>query len=248
MRWKDGAGLASAIGCCLTMAFGMWNSQANATPPVPDSAAPAAPGWTNWPELDGWTGWTQNKVKGDITIYEKRMEGQEVLGFGGETILEVDIETACSVIGDFNNYPAWMKYNILSQPLSGDGEIQGHLYMVFDPPFPLSDRDYMTWAYRDSHPSGLWILGADSLESELDKKEDCCVRAVLYAAFFLEDLGNNQTRIVVKVITDLRGALPGWLKNLIAEDWPTDTLSGIQQRLASGQTQQHAQCLRGVFD
>jgi hypothetical protein len=103
------------------------------------SAAAAAP-----PPPDTGKGWEHVGTKDGIATYKRAVPGSKLLDFGGETVIDRDVETLCSVLTDYDRYPQWVDSLTEIGVLKREGPRAVQYYQVFDLPWPMSDREFVS--------------------------------------------------------------------------------------------------------
>jgi hypothetical protein len=159
------------------------------------------------------------------------VEDSKFYAFRGETTYDAEMERVLDVLMDNDRRTEWMmrleKCEVLEQP----SPYEYVLYLHFNLPMPLSDRDYVYRGIMKSLPTGQVEL---SLVSEEHPKspETVGVRANLIdSRYLLTPQPDGTTHVAVEIMTDPRGSIPAWLVNLIQRSWPVETLNGIRAQL-----------------
>ena len=115
-------------------------------------------------------------------------------------------------------------------------------WIRFELPFPLSDRDYLLRATGDiDADKKVFVANIRSVNHPDRGVNDCCVRAEAYRTYYRFQAipGQNKTKIEVEVHTDPKGMLPGWLVNMVQEDWPRETLLSLAREAAKDEIPSH---------
>ena len=151
--------------------------------------------------------------------------------FRGETTYDAQMERVLHVLMDNDRRTEWVmrleRCEVLEQP----SEFEYVLYLAFDLPIPLSDRDYVYRGRVSRLPTGQVVLSMSS-EEHPEAPETVGVRANLVdSRYLLTPQDDGTTHVAVEIMTDPRGSIPAWLVNFIQRSWPVETLNGIRAQL-----------------
>jgi len=180
--------------------------------------------------------WSVIMNKQGVEVARKVMPNSSLFAFRGEGVMNVNIATLVSVLLDDAIATEWVdlqaEHTVLRQP-SPDKKI---IYEMYDLPWPVTDRDYvLTEIAKYDDEAKVFTLDFESVDDPAKPKQSCCVRAMAYRTYWrLTKVSDTSTKVEVEVFTDPKGSLPAWLINLIQEDWPWKTISGLVKRANQG--------------
>ena len=180
--------------------------------------------------------WKVIMTKAGVEVAQKSVPGSPLMAFRGEGVMDVPIATLVSVLLDDDLATEWVDLQAEHWVISQPSENKKVLYERYDLPFPIDDRDYVITevaTYDDANT--VFTLDFESVSDPAKPPSDCCVRAMAYRTFWrLTKVDDWNTKVEVEVHTDPKGMLPSWLINLIQEDWPWKTISGLVKRAKKG--------------
>jgi len=181
-------------------------------------------------------GWDLVGVTDGVEVSRKTIPGSNLFAFRGETISDIPASILSSVILNDPIGPEWVDLMYLSQHLARYDEHTKLVHQGYDLPWPIQDRDYVLKESANyDQEAKIFTLIFQSVEDPLMPVNDCCVRAIANRTFwYLEVLPSGKTKVIVEVNTDPKGFLPGWLVNLIQEDWPHNTINALFSQVAKG--------------
>lgn len=186
-----------------------------------------AQGQTNWQRVDTEEG---------VEVFQRDAQHMEGIAFRGELVADVHIGKVISVFIDPDERPNWVYRHSEERQLQRDENRQqqwSERYWVrVDMPMPTTDRDYVfETEYEFDHDDKVVFARLRSVEDRRARERDCCVRARSITNYTVEPIeGEEKTRIIVEVETDLGGNLPGWLTRRAEQDWPVETLTALAER------------------
>lgn len=166
-----------------------------------------------------------------VAVYRKEVEGSPLVAFRGETELDATPEQVLWVLATNERRTEWVDMCAESRVLERLGPFDQVIYQRFALPWYLSDRDYVYRATAVRTEEGGVELRLASCEHAA-APETCGVRArLIESRYLLTPLPGGKTRITVEIHTDPMGMVPKWLVNVVQEEWPQKTLSGIRAQL-----------------
>ena len=181
-------------------------------------------------------GWELVGITDGVEVSRKVVPGSNLFAFRGETITDMPATTLSSIILDDPIGPEWVDLMYLSKKLVRYDDHTKLIHQGYDLPWPIQDRDYVMKQTATYDQQGkVFTLIFQSVEDPMMPVQECCVRAAAYRTFWhLEVLPTGRTKVIVEVNTDPKGSLPGWLINLIQEDWPHATINALLLRGSKG--------------
>lgn len=181
-------------------------------------------------------GWDLVGVTDGVEVSRRMVPNSNLFAFRGEAVSSVPVSLLSSLILNDPLGPEWVDLMNASKELQRYDQYTKLIYQGYDLPWPIQDRDYvMKQIASYDQEQQIFTATFQSVEDALMPEQECCIRAMAYRTFWhLEALPSGQTKIIVEVNTDPRGSLPGWLVNLIQEDWPHKTINALLKRVNDG--------------
>ena len=181
-------------------------------------------------------GWELLNTDNNIEVARKTMPGSALFAFRGEADLALPIGVLVTTLLVDEYGPEWVDLMNKSVMVSEESPEIKVVHQEYDMPWPVSDRDFvMRQVSMFDEESRVYTLKFESVEDASMPIQDCCVRARAFRTFWrLQSQGNGTTHVEVEVFTDPKGYLPSWLVNLIQQDWPSNTIMGLERRAKVG--------------
>ena len=180
--------------------------------------------------------WKVIMTKAGVQVAQQSVPGSPLMAFRGEGVMDVPIATLVSVLLNDDIATEWVDLQAEHYVIRQPSEDKKLIYERYDLPFPIDDRDYViTQVASYDEANKVFTLDFESVSDSAKPALDCCVRAMAYRTFWrLTKVDDWNTKVEVEVHTDPKGMLPSWLINLIQEDWPWKTISGLVKRAKKG--------------
>lgn len=181
-------------------------------------------------------GWDLVGLTNNIEVARQSIEDSPLFAFRGETITDIHISVLAGLLLQDRLGTEWvdlMSQSYMIERMGADAKV---IRQVYDLPWPVQDRDYvMRQDAAYDVDSKVFTLHFQSISSAREPVNACCIRAEATRTYWrLQQLSDGRTRVSVEVITDPRGSLPSWLINLIQQDWPSNTITGLLARARAG--------------
>ena len=181
-------------------------------------------------------GWELVSNKGGVESARKTIPNSPLFAFRGRMLTDIPLAKLSSLLLDDKKGPEWVDLMNISYNIERKDEYTKIIRQGYDLPWPISDRDYvMKQVAHFDKENKTFTLSFSSSEHPKAPIYSCCIRAQTYRTYWkLRVLDNGRTQAEVEVYTDPKGSLPAWLINLIQQDWPYNTLTGLIKRVTKG--------------
>jgi hypothetical protein len=176
--------------------------------------------------------WKFIKEVDGIKIYTRQQENSPVKGFKGELNLDASPEKLQEMITDVKNFDKWDE-DVKEMMVFYSEKNKGYkYYLVFDVPWPLTDRDLCLEAKIESNPStGIITITSQPLFNAIPEKPDK-VRITKYSQkWTIQPLGNGQVHLVLEGFVDPAGSIPAWLINMVIANTPLNILKAVREHI-----------------
>ena len=175
--------------------------------------------------------WEVVDDKDGIQVSRIKIEGSDIFGFKGSTVIDAPIGKVFDVLVDKERRPEWVDRLKINKQLEKKSAFESIIYQSFDLPWPISDRDYIYRAKIFRKSPNTVLITMSSIDYKKGPKT-VGVRAHLQQSrYSLSAMPGGKTAVEVEIHTDPKGRLPTWLVNLIQKSWPLKTLSGIRSQV-----------------
>jgi len=171
------------------------------------------------------------KVKG-ITIYSAEVDGEDVVAFRGDTIIDHPIERIVSALGDMKRKTTWMHDLKEIKTVEQYGPLNNIQYYHSGTPWPLSDRDFLFLAEGKYFKNKrMFVLNMRNIvRNDVPPRKGIVRGRLLESNYFISKTDdNNKTALRVEILVDPMGLVPKWVVNIFQRAWPKNTLTGLKR-------------------
>jgi len=183
------------------------------------------------------TKWQKIKTMSGVDLYTGKVEGQDLVAFKGEAVIEAPLEKVATLLYEMELKPKWMYKVVESKVLRYTSELSRIEYNQTSAPWPLQNRDFVFEVKVSFSPDKKKIfLDLSNTEDPLAPTRENVVRgAILRGHYELEQLENNKTKFLVEIHSDPKGSIPTWLVNVFQRNWPYKTISNLENYLKNNE-------------
>jgi hypothetical protein len=176
--------------------------------------------------------WDFIKEKDGIKIYTRKEPGSTLKSFKGVTDIYAPAENVFNLIGNVKNLDWWDKNLREIKVIYYEKEKRSQYYLVYDSPWPVTDRDLCVDATISTDPvTGVRIITAVPLPNVIPENPKY-VRIKKYKqSWTLEPTGKEVVHAVLEGYVDPGGNVPDWIYNMVITETPLKIMRGIKQRL-----------------
>ncbi len=176
--------------------------------------------------------WDFIKEKDGIRIFTRKEGGNSLKSFRGVAEIHAPIEDVYNLIGNVKNLDWWDKNLREIKVLHYEKEKRAQYYLVYDSPWPVTDRDLCVDATITTDPvTGVRTIRAVPLENVVPENH-AYVRIKEYRqSWILTPTGKGVVHAVLEGYVDPAGRVPDWIYNMVITDTPLKIIRGIKQRL-----------------
>lgn len=186
-----------------------------------------------------------------IKTYRRSVEGESIVSFRGEAIIDAPIWKVMGVLSDTSRKVEWVAKVKVAEDLEQISKYERIEYNHTAVPWPFQDRDFVYHIRGELLDSSKAVrLLIKSVEHKGKPKTDGVVRGhVKEGNYLLTSLqGGKRTKLEVEITADPRGAIPHWLVNLFQKSWPRVTIEGIRRQVAKADVADHADIRNHFLD
>lgn len=171
--------------------------------------------------------------KNNIKVWTYKDTNNPVLSYKAETVFDVPIEKAVTLILDVNNTPKWVPNVAKAEILSRDdkkGEFT--IYMVLDFPFPLKDRDMVVKGKMSKEANGTISIKNTAIQQGKPLNPNYIRLKDYFGDWTFQKLGTNQVKVSTTGHANPEGSIPASVTNLLVEQQPYQMLQRMKVELA----------------
>ena len=184
------------------------------------------------PAVSTGQAWTFVKEKDGIKIYTRKEPGSSLKSFKGVADIYAPVEKVYNLIGNVKNTAWWDKNVKEIKVLFYEKEKKSQYYLVYDAPWPVTDRDLCAEATISTDPvTMVRTVHAVPLPGVIPEKADR-VRITKYRqSWLLEPKEPGVVHVTLEGYVDPGGSVPDWVYNMVITETPLKVIRGIKERL-----------------
>ncbi len=176
--------------------------------------------------------WEFAREKNGVKVYTRKEKDKSVKSFRGTADVHAPIEKAYDLIGNVKNVEWWDKNVREIRVLTYEKDKRSQYYLVYDAPWPVTDRDLCVDATITTDP----VTGARTVVSvpllQVVPLNPNYVRITDYwQKWSIEPAGRGVIHLVLEGRVDPAGSVPDWIYNMVIADTPLKVMTGIKERL-----------------
>jgi hypothetical protein len=173
--------------------------------------------------------WTFVKERDGIKIYTRSEENTNIKSFRGEADLKTTMEKMRHVVGRTESFDWWDESIKEIKVLAYEEEKMIRYYLVYDLPWPLSDRDLCAEAIiTNDTVTGIRTVRATALPGVVPDKSDKVRIKYYWQQWTMVPKENGIVHVTLEGSVDPGGAIPTWLINMIISDTPLNIITKLR--------------------
>jgi hypothetical protein len=176
--------------------------------------------------------WNFVKEEEGIRVYTRQEAGKSLRAYKGTADLNVPAVRVFSLIENVTA-TGWWDPNISNiKVLAYERNRNARLYLVFDSPWPVSDRDlYVDVTVTEDNEKGLFRITSVPPARALPAAGDLVRIRDYRQTWTITATGKNSCHIVLEGYVDPAGNIPDWVSNMLVNQSPVHAILGIRKGL-----------------
>jgi hypothetical protein len=176
--------------------------------------------------------WDFIKEKDGIKIYTRVETGRTLKSYKAITDINAPEEKIFAVMENINNTDWWDKNLTHIKVLLYEKNKRAQYYMVYDVPWPVTDRDLCVdvTITSDTVTSG-YEINAVSLNGVIPERNDMVRIKDYRQTWIITPAGKEMTHVVLEGFVDPAGTIPVWISNMLIIESPIKAISGLRERM-----------------
>ncbi|MEI6435731.1 MAG: START domain-containing protein [Bacteroidota bacterium] len=176
--------------------------------------------------------WNFIKEKDGIRIYTKKEPGNSLKSFKGVTDICASMEKVCDLIGNVKNLDWWDKNLREIRVLYYEKEKRSQYYLVYNSPWPVTDRDLCVDALISTDPeTGVRTILSKPLLDVIPERPGLVRITEYWQKWIMEPTNRGVVHVTLEGYVDPAGSVPDWIYNMVITDTPLKIMRGIKERL-----------------
>lgn len=175
--------------------------------------------------------WEFAKERDGIKIYTRKETGNSLKSFKGTADLAAPMNRVTSLLANGKDFDWWDKDITEIKVLAFEPGKLIQYYLVYDVPWPFSDRDLVVETLISVDPvTGIETIQASPLLNRIPEKPGL-VRIKKYSQkWVVQPLTPSTTRVTLEGTVDPGGNVPAWLYNMVITDTPLRVVGEVKRR------------------
>jgi len=176
--------------------------------------------------------WNFIKEKDGIKIYTRKEANSSLKQFKGEVDLHAPLEKVYDLLGNVKNVDWWDKNLREIKVLLYEKDKHIQYYLIYDVPWPLTDRDLCVDAKITTDPvTGIRTIYSTPMPNLVPEKADLVRIKDYWQRWVIHPVGKEIVHITLEGYVDPAGNVPDWLYNMVITETPLKIIRGIKERL-----------------
>ena len=176
--------------------------------------------------------WNFIKEKDGVKVYTRKEPGHQLKSFKGEADIHVPMSQVTNLIGNVKNVDWWDKNVKDINLLMYEKDKKSQYYLVYDSPWPVSDRDICSEAnYSDDKVTGIRTIRTKPLPNVIPEKPGLVRIKDYWQKWTIEPMGESLVHVTLEGYVDPGGSVPDWIYNMVITETPLKVIRGVKRRL-----------------
>jgi hypothetical protein len=176
--------------------------------------------------------WKLAKEKEGIRIYLAPEPGSSYKAYRGETTLPASPQLLLDLLSDVSYIDEWdesiSEVKVLE---SKEGEYFRY-YLVYDVPWPATDRDLCVKAViSKDKATGVIMINTISVPDLLPEKEGLVRMEKYWQRWIITPTGDGMVHLVSEGFADPAGNIPAWIYNMVITNSPMNILRQVRNAM-----------------
>ncbi|MCF8301896.1 MAG: hypothetical protein K9I94_01370 [Bacteroidales bacterium] len=173
--------------------------------------------------------WKLRKQEDGIRVYTRQTIGSDFKSFRATTTIDAEPKAIMAVLLNLNKVPEWTPDITHARLLREIEEGKEIVYMQYNLPWPINDRDVVFEQQFKREADTLWLC-SEYKAGYLPEKQDYTRVEALKGFWKLVDTGSS-THTIYQLHSNPGGKLPAWLVNWKIINAPYKTLHNLRNRV-----------------
>lgn len=176
--------------------------------------------------------WDFVKEQDGIKVYTRQEIGKPLKTYRGTATIKAPAEKVFALIEDVY-HTEWWEANLSEiKVLAYEKNIMARYYLVYDSPWPVSDRDLCVDVAVTIDPiKKVYQVTAVPLTGVIPENRDRVRIRDYRQAWTVSSAGPNSSDVVVEGYADPVGNIPTWISNILITETPVNAIRGARRRL-----------------
>ena len=175
--------------------------------------------------------WEFAKERDGIKIYTRKEDNSSLKSFKGVADLHTEMSKVCSLLGNAKSFDWWDKSITEIKVISYEQGKYIQYYLVYDVPWPFTDRDLVVDARITIDPvTGQETIIAQPLPNVIAEKPGLIRIKKYWQKWTVQPFSPGIVRVTLEGLVDPGGNVPAWLYNMVITDTPLKVIREVRKR------------------
>jgi hypothetical protein len=175
--------------------------------------------------------WVLAKDKDGIKVYTRKEPGNDLKTFRAVMEIRSTMDRIAQLVGNVHNQKWWDKDVKDLKILYFDENGHVKYYLVYDLPWPMSDRDLCVEAKITNDPAtGKREVYATPIVNLVPEKKDIVRIKKYWQKWTIIPIGNGMMRLTLEGFVDPAGSVPSWLYNMVMTEAPLRVMTKVKDQ------------------
>ncbi len=186
----------------------------------------------SWRSAQQVNEWVYEQEKKGIKIFTKKSKWGKLRDAKAVMLVSNSPEDMLRLLTDFDNYPNWVPRCKSAKVVARLNANEFIAHMVFNAPWPVSDRDCVLRIKVDRQPNGTIIM-TETSEPKYLKEQEGVVRIEQMVAVWKFVPKAGGTEVTNEYSSNPGGTIPDWMTNTQSVENPMTTFENLQKQVVS---------------
>lgn len=178
--------------------------------------------------------WALRHQDDNVRIYSRDMPGTKIDAVKIETHFDASVSAVADLLLDPSRRRDWdelcKEARWVTQPTAGDEGLQGQLYLYYDMPWPVTDRD-MVMDTRISRRPDKIVIRADAAATTAIAASDAKRLTEAWYEWHIDAVDQGGSAVTATLFMDPDGPIPAWLLNYLSVTQPGKNIQTMKTLL-----------------
>ncbi|MEO1254949.1 MAG: START domain-containing protein [Bacteroidota bacterium] len=178
--------------------------------------------------------WESEKIKSDVEVFSKSIDGFDIKAFKAIGFVDADIYAVYNVIMDIENYPKWYPDCESGEVLAQEEDTLQLRKIVFKLPWPFYKRDIINGFVTSHKRNSIYIEIYNAPDFAPEERK--VVRVPKSEGYWLLTKQGDKTKITYSAVGDAPG-IPAWIVNIFLFDSPIAAIDNLREMVKKAEYQ-----------
>jgi hypothetical protein len=176
--------------------------------------------------------WEFVKEKDGIKVYTREEPGSGYKAYKGEVEMNATMLQVCPILEDVEQFDDWDEDVSEIRLLSNEPGKYFKYYVVYDTPWPFTDRDLCIEATITDDPlTGIRLIDARPIPDAVPLDPDLVRITHYWQKWIVEPEPGGKVHLIIEGFADPAGDVPAWMANMAITNTPLNTLGAIRENV-----------------